>query len=221
MQRQWMKLRLQPIWVYCMHHVSASYDAESMDIEDWMQIDEFKNKVQSMRREGVVFISLTDAYNKMKNDKFRIRKFGVLTFDDGYASLKEILPWLEEQQIPATLFVNGKYLDGKSYRRNPKEQYLTKDELFALTSPLIEIGSHGWEHVNAMYMSNQELIDSINNTKDILSSHPRFVPFHAYAYGKRKLEMDQVLRNIGMTPVIHRCHVNYNNPDLVDRMPLM
>ena len=40
-----LKLRLQPIRVYCMHHVCDKFDAESMNKGDWMQIDEFKNKV--------------------------------------------------------------------------------------------------------------------------------------------------------------------------------
>jgi peptidoglycan/xylan/chitin deacetylase (PgdA/CDA1 family) len=139
-----------------MHHVCNAFDAESMNKGDWMQIDDFNRKVLTLRENGAEFISLTETYNKITNDKWRNNKYAVLTFDDGYASLKEILPWLEEQQIPATLFINGKYLDGKSFRDNPKEQYLNKEELFALTSPFIEIGSHGWEHLDASKISADE-----------------------------------------------------------------
>ena len=109
-----MKMRLQPIQVYCKHHVCAAFDAESMIACDRMNIAEFKAKIQAMRKEGVEFISLKDAYRHICKDRVRCKKYAVLTFDDGYASLKEILPWLEEQKIPATLFINGKYLDGKS-----------------------------------------------------------------------------------------------------------
>ena len=135
-KRKLLKLRLQPIHVFCLHHVSQTFDAESMNKGDWMQIDEFKSKVMALLQDGVEFISLTYAYTHICKDMFRLKKYAVLTFDDGYASLNEILPWLEGQNIPATLFINGKYLDGKSYRDNPKEQYLNKEELFALTSPL-------------------------------------------------------------------------------------
>lgn len=93
-ERKWMKLRLQPIHVYCLHHVCALFDAESMNACDWMQIDEFKYKVLAMWQDGVEFISLTEAYDKIANDKFRNHKYVVFTFDDGYASLKEILPWV-------------------------------------------------------------------------------------------------------------------------------
>ena len=122
-RRKWMKLRLQPIYVFCFHHVCETFDAASMNQRDWMQIDEFKQKVLKMQQDGVEFISLKEAYNKITNDKFRNHKYAVLTFDDGYASLNEILPWLEGQNIPATLFINGKYLDGKSFRDNPKPRH--------------------------------------------------------------------------------------------------
>ena len=120
-----MKLRLQPIRVFCLHHVCAKFDVESMNACDWMEIEEFKQHVAALQKNGVKFISLKDAYHHICEDKVRCKKYAVLTFDDGYASLKEILPWLEKQMIPATLFINGKYLDGKSYRKNPKERYLT------------------------------------------------------------------------------------------------
>lgn len=213
-----MKLRLQPIRVYCMHHVCATFEPESMYAEDWMQIDNFKLTITNMRREGYVFISMTEAYRKIKIDKWRKRKYAVLTFDDGYASLKEILPWLEMQQIPAALFINGKYLDGKSYRENKKEQYLTYRELFALTSPLIEIGSHGWEHGEVLLMSETEFKASVLKNIQLLSSHPRYIPFFAYAYGRYNKMTNDVLQELGLLPVFVSGNTNYNNTQYIDRM---
>ena len=124
LQRKWMKLRLQPIRVFCLHHVCEQFDSDAMYACDWMALDEFKQKIIALRRQGYQFISLTDAYEYLKKDWFRQKKYAVLTFDDGYKSLKDVLPWLEEQNIPATLFINGKYLDGMSYRITDKEEYL-------------------------------------------------------------------------------------------------
>ena len=104
-------MRLQPIRVFCLHHVCEQFDADAMYACDWMALDEFKQKIIALRRQGYQFISLTDAYEYLKKDWFRRKKYAVLTFDDGYKSLKEVLPWLEKQKIPATLFINGKYLD--------------------------------------------------------------------------------------------------------------
>lgn len=212
-----MKLRLQPIYVYCLHHVSVTYDAESMNRSDWMQIDEFKHNVLALQQEGVKFISLSEAYNKITNDKIRHHKYAVITFDDGYTSLKEILPWLEEQQIPATLFINGKYLDGKSYRENPQEQYLTEGELYALTSQFIEIGSHGWEHTDASKMSKEEFEQNIVQNINILCAHPRYIPFHAYTWGKHTKVTDVYLLSQGMTPLYMDGQKNYNDANIIHR----
>lgn len=209
LQRKWMKLRLQPIRVFCLHHVCEQFDADAMYACDWVAMDEFKQKIIALRNQGYQFISLTKAYYHLKKDYFRRKKYAVLTFDDGYKSLKEVLPWLEEQQIPVTLFINGKYLDGKSYRETAKEQYLTHDELFALTSPLIEIGHHGWEHKSVKEMTEEELIDSLQKNIEILSSHPRYIPFWAYTYGIHDQNSDVTLSKNGMTLVLVNGGKNY------------
>lgn len=212
-----MKLRLQPIRVYCLHHVCAAFDAESMNECDWTQIDEFKSKVLSMLQDGVEFISLRGAYAKLTNDKFRYHKYAVLTFDDGYASLKEILPWLEEQHIPATLFINGKYLDGKSYRKNPEERYLSKDELLASASPLIEIGNHGWEHNHVPELTQDEFIASVERNVGLLKTIPNYISFWAYTYGEHTQASDEYLRAQGIVPIYIDGLPNYNNLDVIHR----
>lgn len=210
-QRYWTKLRLQPIHVFCLHHVCEQFDAESMYPCDWMALSEFKRKINTLRRKGYQFISLIEAYNYLKKDYFRRKKYAVLTFDDGYKSILEVLPWLEEQNIPATLFINGKYLDGASNRENPKEQYLKYDELFALNRPLIEIGHHGWEHTDATKMTEEELRDSLQRNIEILSSHPRYIPFWAYTWGMHTIETDLFLCANSIIPVFIDAKVNYNN----------
>lgn len=215
--RKLMKMRLQPIRVFCLHHVCEQFDADAMYACDWMALDEFKQKIIALRRQGYQFISLTDAYEYLKKDWFRRKKYAVLTFDDGYKSLKEVLPWLEKQKIPATLFINGKYLDGKSYRETPNEQYLTHDEMFALTSPLIEIGHHGWEHTAATEMTEEELLYSLQKNTDILFTHPRYIPFWAYTWGKHIKSNDKCLLVNGIIPILIEGNKNYKWVGAIDR----
>ncbi len=212
-----MHLRLQPIRVYCFHHVSKEYDADSMNLTDWMQIEDFKQNVEAMRMDGVEFISLKEAYRHICKDWVRSKKYAVITFDDGYASLKEIMPWLEEQKIPATLFISGKYLDGRSYRTSPKEKYLTKEELFALVSPLFEIGSHGWEHTNAREMNIDEFKLGTELNIERLHTHPRFIPFHAYTWGKHTTETDKYLASKEIVPVFMDGKKNFGEFKAVHR----
>lgn len=212
-----MKNRLLPIHVFCFHHVCAEFDAESMIACDWMDNAEFKTKIQAMRQEDVKFISLTEAYRHICEDWVRCKKYVVLTFDDGYASLKEILPWLEEQKIPATLFINGKYMDGKSYRKNPKEKYLTKNELWELTSPMIEIGNHGWEHIRVTEQENEDFDKSVTQNVDVLSKHPNYVPFWAYTYGAHSEKTDMYLREQHIVPIYIDGGMNYNDHNVIHR----
>lgn len=215
--RWFIKHRLQPIRVFCLHHVCEHFDADAMYACDWMALNEFKLKIKELRNQGYQFISLTSAYEHLKKDWFRRKKYAVLTFDDGYKSLLEILPWLEEQQIPVTLFINGKYLDGKSYRETPEEQYLTYDKLFTLISPLIEVGHHGWEHTAVTEHTAEEMTESLHKNIEILSTHPCYIPFWAYAYGKYSDNAEYVLKKNGITPVMVSGSMNYNNATCIDR----
>lgn len=214
---KWMKLRLQPIRVFCLHHVCEQFNAESMYQCDWMELSCFKEIINALRSHGYKFISLKEAYNHLNNDWFRRKKYAVLTFDDGYKSLLDILPWLEKQNIHATLFINGKYLDGKSYRESSTEQYLTYEELTALNSPLIELGHHGWEHTDATKMTMKELEKSLQKNIATLSSHPRYIPFWAYTWGRYTAETNQMLGTNKIIPVYMNGKKNYINEGCINR----
>lgn len=215
--RKLMKIRLQPIRVFCLHHVCKQFDADSMYPCDWMDIDVFKEKIIDLQKQGYQFISLTEAYKHLKQDYFRRKKYAVLTFDDGYKSILEVLPWLETMQIPVTLFVNGKYLDGKAYRENPNEQYLTYDELFAIISPLVEIGHHGWEHTSVSKMSSEELKKSIQKNAEIISAHPRYIPFWAYTWGINTKTSNTILVKNKLVPILMNGEINYKFDGFINR----
>ena len=217
LHRRWVHMRLRPIHVYCLHHVCERFESDSMNEGDWMQIDEFQSKVLAMQQSKVEFISLKDAYEHICKDWFRQKNYAVLTFDDGYASLKEILPWLEEQNIPCTLFINGKYLDGQSFRKNAKERYLTYEELFSLTIPLVEVGSHGWEHIDATTQTDDAFLYSLRSNIEELQVHPRYVSFHAYTYGRHTKRNDDQLKELDVIPVLIDGQKNYNERDCIHR----
>ena len=216
-KRKWMQLCLKPIRVYCLHHVCEKFDSDSMNYSDWMPLDEFKDKIMQLQNEGVQFISLSLAYNKLTHNYFRFKKYSVIAFDDGYASLKEVLPWLEEQKVPTVLFINGKYLDGKSYRQKSNEQYMTQEELFALNKDLIEIGSHGYEHTDATKMNNNEFLMHIEQNIVSLQTHPRYVAFHAYTWGRHTEITDSILQAKGIIPVYIDGMKNYCNTHIIHR----
>jgi len=240
-KRKIVHIGIRPITIYCLHHVCEQFDSESMHEGDWMALDVFKQKVLAMQQSGVQFISLTEAYNMLKASStlytlhstlFRRRKYAVLTFDDGYASLKEVLPWLKEQGIPVTLFVNPDYAAGKAYRETEKESYLTIDDYTLFTThyplhtthyPLIEIGMHGAQHLDVSRMSEAEFRafadESIAKTMSLASrlSPLAYIPFWAYTWGRHTEMTDKVLAENGVVPVYIDGMKNYNDATCIHR----
>lgn len=230
-----VQLRLQPIRVFCFHHVSDVYNPLTMWKCDWTQTELFKRNILHLKEQGYVFISLAEAYSHITKDRFRTIKYAVLTADDGYKSLLNILPWLADQHIPITLFVNTKYLDGKSWssineaqarRAKPDvdmltevcpDLYMSKEELFSLTSSLVSIGMHGHEHLDATMQTLEDFRNNVELCRDVVMHHPRYVPFFAYPWDLHSDDTDNILNEIGIIPVLVSGVGNYSNADRISR----
>ena len=209
--RRWMRFRLQPIHVFCLHHVCEHFDAESMHEGDWIALDTFKQKVLAMQRSGRQFISLSKAHDELTHSfspfAFRLSHYVVLTFDDGYASLREVLPWLKEQGIPVTLFINPDYAAGNAYRESNKEKYLTLAELSELD---VEIGIHGLQHVDATKMTPTEFRIFVEESIKATQKIDGYIPFWAYTWGRHTSTTDSILKEQGIIPVYVDGMKNYN-----------
>ena len=230
-----MRLRLRPIPVFCFHQVSDYYNPLTMWECDWTQLDQFKRNILRLR-EKYVFISLQEAHDKIRHDVFRFKNYVVLTADDGYRSLFNVLPWLEEQKIPITLFVNTKYLDGQSWSTINEEQvkrtnnevdilsevcpdlYLSYEELFSLDSSWVSVGLYGHEHLDPLKQTEIEFWENIRACHAILARHPRFVPYYAYPWGRHSEVTDRIIKRMGLTPVLVSGEKNYNNPEYITRI---
>lgn len=215
---KWMKIRLKPIRVFVFHHVSDTFDESTMEPIDWIQTEKFKQSIESLRKDGYTFISLPEAHQKIRNDVIRFHKYAVLTADDGWASLKNILPWLNEQHIPITLFLNPAYLDGKHFRDRNTEKYLTEEEVQNLYTqyPLLTIGSHGWEHVDAKKQTPEEFEKSVTQSHEYLRSYPNYIPYFANTWGRYNSKMHSKLIQLGITPVTINGK-NYHHITTIDR----
>ena len=235
-QHKCMKLRLQSIRVFCFHQVSDEYAPLTMWECDWTQTELFKRNIQNLMERGYNFISLLQAHEKLKRDKFRCKKYAVLTTDDGYKSLLNILPWLEEQRIPVTLFINTKYLEGKSWSAINEEQarrvksdadmekdvcpnlYLSKEEFIKVAAiPNVTIGLHGHEHLDATEQTKEEFKQNVQLCQDALRDVPNTVPYFAYPWGRHNEKTDKVLKEMGITPILVDGTKNYNNSVYIDR----
>ena len=184
-----------------------------------MPTKEFKKRIMNQQADGYTFISLPEAYKKMRRDIFRCRKYAVLTADDGWASMQNILPWLNEQQIPITLFINPEYLDGQHYRKMRTERYLTEKEVRQLHElyPLVTIGSHGWVHKDATKLTDTEFIENVRLAEEYLLAIPNRIPFYAFTYGRCTKSSLDAVASFNITPLLVRGGKNYSDIGYIDR----
>ena len=230
-RRKWTKIRLQPIRVFCFHHVSDAYDASYMWEEDWTNTDVLKNFIGKMQQYGYTFISLQKAYEKLKRDRFRCKKYAVLTADDGFKSLLNILPWLEEKRIPITLFINPKYILEDSIGINTQNRIeqtqskLSSDEIYlklrdkqAIQSPYVSFGYHGFEHLDEWRIDKETFIQNVEQCMDSIHGRfPNVVPYYAHTYGHAQKRNDAILLSKGITPIYTSGAVNYTDTEYIDR----
>lgn len=224
-----------PIDVYVFHSVSEKYESVKWWDCDWTQINVFKDYILRLNKQNK-FISLPDALNHLKHDVFRFKKYAVLTSDDGYSSVLSVLPWLKGNDIPITLFINAKYLDGRSWSPINEEQvkraygddkydmdeivnglYITKEQLFGLTYDSITIGLHGYEHNDASKMTAMEFEANLSQSLGVLKNHPRYIPFYAYTWGRFTDMSDHILHKHNIIPVRVSGKTNYVYNGFIDR----
>jgi len=237
-----VRLRLQPIRVFCFHHVSEVHDPLLCGIEDWKQRSQMEQQLLDLQKK-YTFISLDEAYRMLKASStpytlhstlFRRKKYAVLTTDDGLRSAYEMIPWLVEHNIPLTMFINAKYLDGKTYKELDgirikrvdanadiesvvKRQYITKDELMSITSPLVTVALHGYEHLDATKISLGQFKENMEKCVNALQSHPLYRPYMAYTWGRHNEGSDHVLKEMGIIPVLVDGMKNYDDATYIHR----
>lgn len=228
------KLYLHPVRVYCLHHVCAQANPIVTCPGDWISEDEFIISVQKLKDNGFRFLSLTEAYTHIKQDRIRIKNYAVLTFDDGYRSSLQIYHWLEDHHIPYTLFLNAKYMDGTSasphiikHARsiNPNvsletiiaDLYLSKEDLMTLSPQFSQFGSHSYEHLDATEMQANEFAGQIHDNLSVLRQFPQFIPFHAYTWGRHTSATNRMLNEFELIPVYMDGNTNYGPSHVIHR----
>ena len=218
-QRWWIKFRLQPIRVFCFHQVSETFDEATMWACDWTHIEQFKHNILRLK-EQYEFISLTEATQKLKHDFFRYKKYAVLTADDGWASLKNIIPWLVENKVPITLFVNPAYLDGKHYQERESEKLLTKQELqewAEMYKQYVSIASHGWNHKKISELSIEQFEQGVLDSEKELADISRKIPYYAFTYGVFTVDSVKILQKHNLYPVLVDGGKNYKDDGYIHR----
>ena len=214
-----LRLRLHPIRVFVFHQVSDVFEPDTMWECDWTETEAFKRSISALTKK-YTFISLDEVKEHLANDRFRFKDYAALTADDGWASLKNILPWLVEQKIPVTLFLNPSCLDGKHWNSRETDKLLTGEEVARIVEQggaFITIASHGWTHKNSKTMPLDNFENSVQMSEEALERLPGHVPFYAFVSGRHTSAQVTYLRSRKLTPVFVDGRDNVNDPKSIHR----
>lgn len=99
----------KPLKVFFFHQVSSKF-IEGKDKESiFSSLDQFEKNIRYLMQRYHL-VSLTEAKELFRQKKWRGERYAVITFDDGYTNILEALELLKALNIPATVFVNSKYV---------------------------------------------------------------------------------------------------------------
>lgn len=219
LRKKWKRLRLKPIRVFCFHQVSDEFKPETMWEVDWTLTEQFKRNILKLKKK-YTFIPLSEVSDHLAHDRFRMRRFAALTADDGWASLKNILPWLAKQKIPITLFLNPLYLDGIHYQERETEKLLTREDVASLVkeyAPYITIASHGWTHDDCKKMSLVEFEECVQKAEAAMKGMEGKIEYYAFTYGSCTKDEFEYLRKVGLIPVLMDGGQNVSDDSCVHR----
>lgn len=218
-RRRLLRLRLQPIRVFCFHQVSDEFEPETMWKCDWTQIEQFKQNILVLKKK-YRFISLPEVTEHLKQDRFRMKRYAALTADDGWGSLRVVLPWLIEHGIPITLFLNPGCMEESFSRIRKPNPYLSKEEIEALSSryfPLFSIASHGWSHVDCINVDIDNFKTNVEKAEVALSEVQGKTPYYAFAFGHYRSEQIVYLKRRQLIPVYMDGVMNYSDEFCIHR----
>lgn len=213
------RMFLHPIQVFVFHQVSDVFEPETMWDCDWTQTEDFKRNILALKKK-YTFIPLSEVRRRVARDRWRLKDYAALTADDGWASLTNILPWLTQQKIPVTLFLNPSCLDGKHRNSRETDKLLTKEEIVRIVeegAPFITIASHGWTHQSCLDMTLEAFVESVDKSEAVLGGMPAKVPFFAFASGLSAPGQADYLRGRGLVPVYVDRRVNVQDPASIHR----
>ena len=212
------KIRLEPIRVFCFHQVSDKFDESTMWKCDWMSIVDFKEKIIALQ-EKYMFISISEANQKLENDTFRSKKYAVLTMDDAGNCIVDLMPWLAERNIPITLFLPYSFItrEKTEHKCGISLTEVQLNDLLQRYPELVTIANHGFNHNSAYEVSIEELVSDIERNEKALKKYVSKIPFYAYPGGHHTSKTDAVVYKMGFTPVYCDGGVNYNDCNFIHR----
>jgi peptidoglycan/xylan/chitin deacetylase (PgdA/CDA1 family) len=158
------------------HHIGGNKDENSVSLKA------FRRQMRELKRMQykVVAIKDYDRYNPCQ---------AVITFDDGYADIKNALPVLKKHGYPFEAFIVGKFFGTTGY--------IGETDIYQI----INYGGHLQWHTNShkelAKLKSDEISQELNIPKDIRRLDPDGFYAFAYPYWKNNNALQKAIKNAG------------------------
>lgn len=154
-----------------------------------VSIQQFSGQMETLHNLGVLWVSLEEGLNRLKNGSGDGPMVSV-TFDDGYVGIHDLaLGVLARHRIPATLFLATEQVGRPSFPKGfpPWGRPLTWAEINTLTRETgCTVGSHGHSHRVLTRLSGEEIRREMRDSKAAIEERLRQpCRLFAYPYGGR------------------------------------
>ncbi len=169
-----------------------------------IDLNTFLHQLGWLKRLGVKFIPMKMLKSWLLGQTTIPKRSAVLTFDDALTSIADhVFPHLQQQKIPITIFVIAGIMGRESHfsirNATPHRRHLDLAQLKALLNTgLVEIGAHGYQHLNFTKIDNDKLWQEVHRAKALLEeSLDVTVPYLAYPWGNTMDTVTQMVKEAG------------------------
>jgi len=164
----------------------------------------FLHQLHWLKRLGVRFIPMRDLHAWLLGKKKIPKRSAVLTFDDALVSIADhVFPFLKQQAIPITIFVIAGLIGRESHFSTrpsaPRRRHLDLAQLkILIDTGLVEIGAHGYHHVNLTRVDGDKLQHELYHAKHLLEETLDVaVPYLAYPWGNTTETVTRLAKDAG------------------------
>lgn len=188
--------------IYTCHNVVPLPAGEAQ--RGTVDLNTFLRQLRWLKRFGVRFIPMRDLRKWLLGQKEIPKRSAVLTFDDALISIADhVFPQLQQQAIPITIFVIAGLIGRESHFSTrtlaPARRHLDLAQLRTLLDTgLVEIGAHGYDHVNFTKIDGAKLWQELHDAKVLLEeTFDVEVPYLAYPWGNTSAAVIQQVHEAG------------------------